>query len=247
MIKFFRKIRQNLLKEGKTARYFKYAIGEIILVVIGILIALQINNWNLQRIEQHKENIYLANIKRDLHNQLSIINIQLEYEQKYLDNSQPILDYYYKHNKIILDARFIQNLSTLTERKTFVSNDTTYTDLISTGNIDIIKDIKFKNKLIEYYQDLERFEIIIQNNNIYLNDQIYVSGVINLLYLNDSNEPLSIELIEVSNQILEKEENVLLLINLVNHRKDLAKGHFSIMHESKSKTQQLLNFMDSKP
>ena len=46
MIKFFRKIRQNLLSEGKTVKYLKYAIGEIILVVIGILIALQINNWN---------------------------------------------------------------------------------------------------------------------------------------------------------------------------------------------------------
>jgi len=46
MIKFFRKIRQNLLNEVKTARYFKYAIGEIVLVVIGILIALAINNWN---------------------------------------------------------------------------------------------------------------------------------------------------------------------------------------------------------
>ena len=46
MIKFFRTIRQNLLNEGKTGKYFKYAIGEIVLVVIGILIALQINNWN---------------------------------------------------------------------------------------------------------------------------------------------------------------------------------------------------------
>ncbi len=46
MIKFFRHIRQNLIMENKTSKYFKYAIGEIILVVIGILIALQINNWN---------------------------------------------------------------------------------------------------------------------------------------------------------------------------------------------------------
>jgi hypothetical protein len=46
MIKFFRKIRQNLLMENKTGKYFKYAIGEIILVVIGILLALQVNNWN---------------------------------------------------------------------------------------------------------------------------------------------------------------------------------------------------------
>tara|TARA_R110002051_G_scaffold264789_1_gene324684 strand:- start:4488 stop:5768 length:1281 start_codon:yes stop_codon:yes gene_type:complete len=51
MIKFFRKIRQNLLSEGKTGKYFKYAIGEIVLVVIGILLALQINNWNQERIQ----------------------------------------------------------------------------------------------------------------------------------------------------------------------------------------------------
>jgi hypothetical protein len=49
MIKFFRKIRQNLLSEGKTGKYFKYAIGEIILVVVGILIALSINNCNENR------------------------------------------------------------------------------------------------------------------------------------------------------------------------------------------------------
>jgi hypothetical protein len=55
MIKLFRNIRKNLLQEGKTAKYFKYAIGEIVLVVIGILIALQINNWNENRRLNNKE------------------------------------------------------------------------------------------------------------------------------------------------------------------------------------------------
>lgn len=55
MIKFFRKIRQNLLMENKTSKYLKYAIGEILLVIIGILIALQINNWNQDRLNQKKE------------------------------------------------------------------------------------------------------------------------------------------------------------------------------------------------
>jgi len=54
MIKFFRKIRQNLLSEGKTGKYLKYAFGEIILVVIGILIALQLNNLN----ENKKNNVF---------------------------------------------------------------------------------------------------------------------------------------------------------------------------------------------
>jgi len=49
MIKFFRNIRQKLLSEGKTTNYIKYAIGEIVLVMIGILLALQVNNWNENR------------------------------------------------------------------------------------------------------------------------------------------------------------------------------------------------------
>lgn len=52
MIKFFRKIRQRLLTENKFSKYLIYAIGEILLVVIGILIALQINNWNESQKEQ---------------------------------------------------------------------------------------------------------------------------------------------------------------------------------------------------
>ena len=65
MIKFFRKIRQNLLMENKTGKYFKYAIGEIILVVIGILIALSINNWNDNRKNRISERKLLDNIHRD--------------------------------------------------------------------------------------------------------------------------------------------------------------------------------------
>ena len=55
MIKFFRLIRKELIETGKTGKYFKYAIGEIVLVVIGILIALQINNWNEDRKDSIKE------------------------------------------------------------------------------------------------------------------------------------------------------------------------------------------------
>ena len=55
MIKFFRKIRFNLMSENQTGKYFKYAIGEIVLVVIGILIALGINNWNEHRKDLEKE------------------------------------------------------------------------------------------------------------------------------------------------------------------------------------------------
>ena len=66
MIKFFRKIRQNLLIENRLGKYSLYAIGEILLVVIGILIALQINNQNDLRKDRNKVIHYLKNIKTDL-------------------------------------------------------------------------------------------------------------------------------------------------------------------------------------
>lgn len=66
MIKFFRNIRYDLMEKNKTGRYFKYAIGEIILVVIAILIALQINNWNEERQNDASENQYYCLILDDL-------------------------------------------------------------------------------------------------------------------------------------------------------------------------------------
>ena len=67
MIKFYRKIRQNLISEGKTVKYFKYAIGEIVLVVIGILIALGINNWNdAQKMTRKEIKVY-----QEIHSELN--------------------------------------------------------------------------------------------------------------------------------------------------------------------------------
>ena len=66
MIKFFRHIRKSLLMENKTSKYFKYAIGEIILVMIGILLALQVNNWNEERIEKQKLSNYYERMYEEL-------------------------------------------------------------------------------------------------------------------------------------------------------------------------------------
>ncbi|MFD2725701.1 DUF6090 family protein [Hyunsoonleella rubra] len=71
MIKFFRKIRQKLLSENKFSKYLLYAIGEIVLVVIGILIALQINDWNEQRKNQDKYQSIYTSVYADIENDLN--------------------------------------------------------------------------------------------------------------------------------------------------------------------------------
>ena len=97
MIKFFRNIRQNLLMENKTGKYFKYAIGEIILVVIGILIALQINNWNENRkVEKLEAQIYIE-LKSDLLQTRNDINeTNSKHKEIFKSSQQLITDIYDK-------------------------------------------------------------------------------------------------------------------------------------------------------
>jgi hypothetical protein len=79
MIKFFRKIRQNLLMENKTSKYFKYAFGEILLVVIGILIALSINNWNENRLKQEQLMSVYERTLTDIENDIQELSTNLDY------------------------------------------------------------------------------------------------------------------------------------------------------------------------
>ena len=90
MLKFFRKIRYNLMEQKKTGKYFKYAIGEIVLVVIGILIALNINNWNENRISRNKEKLLL----KELNTEFKLNKIQFDSAQYY-------------HNRALNSAEYI--------------------------------------------------------------------------------------------------------------------------------------------
>ncbi len=83
MIKFFRRIRQNLLTENKFSKYLIYAFGEIFLVVIGILIALSINNWNENEKSRDREKLLLTNLKEEFNFNL----IQLNQTKNRIDNS----------------------------------------------------------------------------------------------------------------------------------------------------------------
>ena len=81
MFKFFRKIRYNLMNQNKLGKYFKYALGEIILVVIGILIAFQVNQWNQSRIEQNDVEAIMANLHVEfLENKNLLKDVQNKYQ-----------------------------------------------------------------------------------------------------------------------------------------------------------------------
>ncbi len=91
MIKFFRHIRKRLLTENKFSKYLLYAIGEIVLVVIGILIALSINNWNETRKYLKIEIRYLNALKSEFAQNLVLANESIENYKNMKSSSEKLL------------------------------------------------------------------------------------------------------------------------------------------------------------
>ncbi len=141
MIKFFRKIRQNLLMENKNGKYFKYAIGEIILVVIGILIALSINNWNENRKLKSKSLDYLQRLRIDLENVSEDVNESVtDTDRKY---HQALLTLEALETKKLLPTQredFENYLKRYYQFQITVQNTVAYNEMLSSGDLGLIKN-----------------------------------------------------------------------------------------------------------
>ncbi|MBT8274483.1 MAG: hypothetical protein KJO77_11805, partial [Bacteroidia bacterium] len=104
MIKFFRHIRRNLMETGKTSKYLKYAIGEILLVVIGILIALQINNWNNNRNNDKIEQQYIARLISELNEEIVRFEYLRDGFQSQIESVNNLLQFWQEDNMIVKDT-----------------------------------------------------------------------------------------------------------------------------------------------
>ena len=105
MIKFFRKIRQKLLEQNKVSKYLIYALGEIILVVIGILIALQINNWNENRQNKKRINSFIEKLKLQNRNNITKIDENIALFQNKYKTSIRLLSIIGSENTSSIDAK----------------------------------------------------------------------------------------------------------------------------------------------
>lgn len=147
MIKFFRKIRQNLLLENKTGKYLKYAIGEIVLVVIGILIALQINNWNNKRLANNQMNAFLFGLIDDLKSDISQFDQRIEFFNKMAEEKENILKLS-NYESIDTDSLFLAIRPRLSN---YVINATTFNKIKNSGITQISKNDSLSEKIYNYY------------------------------------------------------------------------------------------------
>jgi hypothetical protein len=259
MIKFFRNIRQNLLNEGKTSKYFKYAIGEIILVVIGILIALQINNWNEGRKDHNTEKTHLLNLLSDLDEQKTILSDFTEVETMYETNGEDVLSHYVKNNGFVPIDTIYDKLSVLSLRRSFNPINTTYREMIASSGIGLISNPVVKKTILDYYQSLDRMSLVIQNNNANLIDGVFNPALMKYLifmgtnsssiYLTKSSENKTNNrfqhLKSMSEKLLKVEENELHLLNVLQLRMNISKSNKRYYVEKLKETNHLIEIIKS--
>jgi Family of unknown function (DUF6090) len=151
MAKLFNTIRKKLVSEkpstNRTINYLKYAIGEIVLVVIGILIALQINNNNDLRKEHAKEIHYLQNIKTDLQLNIAELNKFLEIRKNLIVSAKTVIEHF--EGKPVTDlASFNALCIPIYSWNKFYQSNNTYQELTNSGNLALIKNDSIKNILL---------------------------------------------------------------------------------------------------
>lgn len=155
MIKFFRKIRKTVLMKNKPGKYISYAIGEIVLVVIGILIALQINNWNEQRKSNTLLSLYEENIIFELDKDLEQIK---ELDSLNETRKTSLLDYIKYYNSKEIDITIFKAKADSVELNYPIFNTNSYSiqDLLTTGNLKLFPMDK-KNAILKYKNYLDSF------------------------------------------------------------------------------------------
>ena len=174
MIRFFRKIRQKLLSENKFGKYLTYAIGEIILVVIGILIALYINNLNTDKQESITLNGYLNNIAENIKSD----QINLKKITAFRDSSVIGSKYFMK----IIEQESKEQYTTYFSKyfkfnpwldESFQSNQSGFEALKNSGYLNKIQQTDLETELYKYYSLVQKIKDEEQSLNNFMEEMEY--------------------------------------------------------------------------
>ncbi|NKI30935.1 DUF6090 family protein [Croceivirga thetidis] len=151
MLKFFRRIRHKLLAENRFSKYFLYAIGEIVLVVIGILIALQINNWNEERKNIAQKNAYCAQlitslksdrkVLKEFYNRLLAVEKKGKYLWEFVSGTEMEIDTNLFKNHFLSAANAFE----------FTPKTTAYDNMVASNGLNLIKNDSLKILLPIYF------------------------------------------------------------------------------------------------
>ncbi|MCB0655392.1 MAG: hypothetical protein KDC57_04610 [Saprospiraceae bacterium] len=166
MIKFFRILRQNLFSGGKPTGYLKYAIGEIILVTIGILIAIQLNEWNQQRLERNQYTVVLQNLKEEF---IRTKELLTEITSKYVTSIQAnlqLMQMIASQDEPISEFQIDSLISKSMMQPPFFPLQPTLAELMNSGNIKTMPNNALKRKLYDWESTIKWFHF---DYDLYIN------------------------------------------------------------------------------
>ena len=203
MIKFFRRIRQQLLTENKPAlpagrfsKYLIYAIGEIILVVIGILIALAINNSNQNRVTKEKEQIYLAGLKNEFEtSRLKLIQL-IEVNRQNYEGAKEIIGHMFMDTVSITEVQFSKLLfGSFASDIAFNPNNSLLNEMINSGSLKDISNTELRKQLTNWISTLE--DIARQENEL----GVHREKVVDIIRINENSIRTIMDLSGVSQEL----------------------------------------------
>jgi hypothetical protein len=240
MIKFFRKIRQNLLMENKSGKYFKYAIGEIILVVIGILIALSINNWNEKRLNSKKEAVILENVHKEFMANKKQLDTVVFYHKRTIKNCEKLISRFpINIQNEDLDSLAIFLGGTFTGY-TFNPLQASVTSLTNTSTFDLIKNRELRDLLLSWndlVKDYQEEEIVAKQYQMNIYTVFFDKNFDYNFNLNDKRTNLEImKTFEFENMIIQRKE---LLKEAIENT-----GELQILYNSMNEIIKMTNQMD---
>jgi competence protein ComGC len=175
MIKFFRKVRYTLMSENKTSKYFKYAIVEIVLVVIGILIALQINNWNEKQKDIEKEQQILLSLREEFKQNIKELEFDHALNKRSLNAIVALMNF--DHTNTFKTTTIDSLLGQMYNYATFDARLGVMNDITSSGNLELIRDSKLKYALNQWSGELDDYK-----EDIIIRREYWVNNVPRILY-----------------------------------------------------------------
>lgn len=242
MNRFFRRIRKQMLSENKVSKYAIYAFGEIVLVVIGILIALQINNWNQQKLNNIEEKKLILSISEKIKHNKFQYNIGLNRYNEVIRSAENLLAIKFNPHSEINTQHVEHSLHSITKRFLFGKSNkvSIYDEMIGAGQLNLlssdelrksITSLKANLQLLESYEDIQT-DFVEQYLNPFLNlNTDIISTYVNSSKMDSSAYDKSIaidystfylETDSISyNQILESKEFSNLLFDLIKHTKTI--------------------------
>ncbi len=256
MISFFRKLRQKLFTENRFSKYLLYAVGEILLVVIGILIALQVNNWNEERKQRQVERKYFYNLKNDLYTDIERLEYMMDISQTKVEAAKRVkrnadldsVGSLFEFSKDMMDLIFVDE---------FRPNQNTYEEMKSSGNFSSMRNDSLKLRLINlkkayteigqaqehmrndfdiFLEDMERYVDMGKYFDLNKSDLPNLNLVVDSLYVNSNTEVMKAEVRDLFHNKVFLNNIFLVEINYAYN--------IQVLKDTKSEILDIINILD---